>query len=65
LEDAMSELRTDMPAPAGFSDSLRFERLSPALGAVAHGLDLREATDSTIAAIKDGLEAHQMLFFRN
>jgi taurine dioxygenase len=36
------------------------------LGAVAHGLDLSASLpDSSIAAIRAGLEAHQVLFFRN
>jgi taurine dioxygenase len=61
----VNDLQIDSPAPAGSGDTLPFERLSPALGAVVQGLDLRDATDSTIAAIKDGLEKHQVLFFRN
>ncbi len=40
--DAMSEMRPEIPAPVEAIEksggAIRFERLAPALGAVAHGL---------------------------
>jgi taurine dioxygenase len=46
--------------------SLEFERLAPALGAVVHNLNLADdLPDSVIAAILDGLDEHQVLFFRD
>jgi taurine dioxygenase len=45
---------------------LEFERLAPALGAVVHNLDLAQALpDDAIEAIREGLEVHQVLFFRD
>jgi taurine dioxygenase len=66
----MNEIRTEIPAPVEAigraGGTVRFERLAPALGAVVHGLDLgAELGDAAIAAIKSGLETHQVLFFRN
>ncbi len=66
----MNEIRAQGPARVeamGWpSDSICFERLSPALGALVHGLELgADLADSAIEAIRAGLEAHQVLFFRN
>jgi len=67
---AMNEIRTEIrvaprqtaPTPAGLS----FERLAPALGAVVHNLDLAAPLpDTIIQAIRDGLDEHQVLFFRD
>ena len=45
---------------------LEFERMSPALGAMVLNLDLATAlTDTTIAAIREALDEHQVLFFRD
>jgi len=55
-------------APAGSSvfGGLEFERLAPALGAVVHNLDLAAPLpESAIEAIREGLETHQVLFFRD
>jgi taurine dioxygenase len=66
----MNEIRTEIPVaprqtaptPAG----LTFERLAPALGAVVHNLDLAgPLPDRIIHAIRDGLDEHQVLFFRD
>ena len=44
----------------------RFERLAPALGAMVPDLDLAaDLSDTVIAAIRQGLEDHQVLFFRD
>jgi taurine dioxygenase len=41
-------------------------RLTPALGAVVHGIDLARAGDpATIAAIRSALDEHLVLFFEN
>ena len=46
--------------------TITFERLSPALGARVHGLDLREPLDaSRQAALHQGLLEHQVLFLRD
>ena len=70
LEDAVNEIRSEKLAPveavgwAGDAVPV-FERLSPALGAVVHGLDLAgPLSDRVIEAIRDGLDEHQVLFFR-
>jgi taurine dioxygenase len=56
----MNHIRTKTSA------ALDIERLSPALGAVVHHLDLaRDLPDSTIAAILDALDEHQVLFFHD
>jgi taurine dioxygenase len=48
------------------SGGLEFVRLSPALGAEVQNLDLAaELPDKVIEAIRDGLDEHQVLFFRN
>jgi taurine dioxygenase len=45
---------------------LKLERMAPALGATVKNLDLAgELTDATIEAIRDALDEHQVLFFRN
>lgn len=45
---------------------LTFERLSPALGARVHGLDLREPLDAAShTALHQGLLEHQVLFLRD
>ncbi len=45
---------------------LKFERMSPALGATVLNLDLAsEMPETTIAAIREALDEHQVLFFRN
>jgi taurine dioxygenase len=66
----MNEIRSETPvtsaAIGSTSSLLRIERLSPALGAEVHDLDLAAPlTDATIQAIRDGLEDHQVLFFRD
>jgi taurine dioxygenase len=66
----MNEMRAQLPRlvdPMGSpADGVHFERLAPALGALVHGLDLSADLPGTaIAAIQAGLEAHQVLFFRN
>ena len=65
----MNNISTPAPslhAGRNSTEVLEFERLSPALGAVVHNLDLAGALpDSTIEAISDGLDEHQVLFFRN
>lgn len=44
----------------------RFERLAPALGAMVPELDLAaDLSDTVIEAIRQGLEDHQVLFFRD
>jgi taurine dioxygenase len=49
---------------ASHSKRLEFERLSPALGALVHNLDLAASLDdAVIEAIRDGLDEHQVLFF--
>jgi len=56
----MNHIRTQTLA------ALDIERLSPALGAVVHHLDLaRDLPDSTITAILDALDEHQVLFFHD
>ncbi len=60
---------TDRPRAADSQRSqiggISFERLSPALGAMVHNLDLAaELSDEVIDAIRAGLEEHQVLFFR-
>jgi len=48
------------------STVLRLERLTPALGAVVHDIDLAAwAPDRLITAIRDALDEHQVLFFRD
>ena len=45
---------------------LEFERMSPALGAMVLNLDLSaELSDATIGAIREALDEHQVLFFRD
>jgi taurine dioxygenase len=64
----MNEIRANAAiAPTAIGTSaLTFERLSPALGAVVHNLDLAAPlADSVIEAIRDGLDEHQVLFFRD
>jgi len=63
----MNEIRIETAAALQqTAGSLVFERLSPALGAVVHNLDLGGPLDETIIqAIRDGLEEHQVLFFRD
>jgi len=66
----MNEMRAQTPAPieaiGRAGHSIRFERLSPSLGAIVHGLDLAaDLPEAAISAIQSGLEAHQVLFFRN
>ena len=62
----MNEIRPETPIlPLQTTANLTFERLSPALGAVVHNLDLAlPLDDAVIQAIRDGLEEHQVLFFR-
>jgi taurine dioxygenase len=53
-------------AASSVSGGLEFERLAPALGALVHNLDLaQDLPDATIEAIREGLETHQVLFFRD
>jgi taurine dioxygenase len=65
----MNEIRTQTIVQTdaiGRPGALEFERLSPALGAVVHNLDLAAALpDAVIDAIRDGLDEHQVLFFRD
>ncbi len=67
---AMNEMRTEIPVgprqTAATTAGLVFERLSPALGAVVHNLDLAgPLPELVIEAIRDGLDEHQVLFFRD
>ena len=56
--------KTSPRISASHSKALEFERLSPALGAVVHNLDLAASLDdSVIEAIRHGLDEHQVLFF--
>ncbi len=64
----MNNIVSPIPAPNANRSvaPLEFERLAPALGAVVHNLNLAEdLPDSVIAAILDGLDEHQVLFFRD
>jgi taurine dioxygenase len=48
------------------TQTLEIERVAPALGAVVHNLDLAGALpEAAIAAIREALEQHQVLFFHN
>jgi taurine dioxygenase len=44
--------------------SLTLDKLGPSFGAEVIGLDLREATDDQVAAIRSALVDHKVLFFR-
>jgi taurine dioxygenase len=66
----MNEIRQEKPettsAIGQAGPALKFERLSPALGAQVHDLDLAgPIDDATIQAIRDGLDDYQVLFFRD
>jgi taurine dioxygenase len=59
-------LKTSGAAHISRIGGVEFERLSPALGAQVLNLDLAgDLPDSTIEAIRDGLDEHQVLFFRD
>ncbi len=48
------------------SNSLRFDPLTPRIGAEVHGIDLSQPmTDDTFDALHDGWMRHQVLFFRD
>jgi taurine dioxygenase len=59
-------LRAQTSSQRTVGEVLDIERLSPALGGLVHHLDLAAALDDqVIAAIRDALDEHQVLFFRD
>ncbi len=62
----MNTIRKTSVVPTRQSPVLELERLTPALGALVHHLDLAgELSDALIDTIRDALDEHQVLFFHN
>jgi taurine dioxygenase len=56
-------MTSTLTLPTSTCDALDLDRLGPGFGANVHGLDLATADDDAIAAVRQALTAHKVLFF--
>jgi taurine dioxygenase len=60
----MTLVENDTPVRLG-ADHLIVEPIAGRIGAIVHGIDLADANDAEVAAVKDALLRHGVVFFRN
>jgi alpha-ketoglutarate-dependent taurine dioxygenase len=53
----------DQPTAPSLAPELDLDRLGPHFGAIVHGVDLATADDARIAAVRQALTEHKVLFF--
>jgi taurine dioxygenase len=56
-------MTSTLDAPLAPADVLRIERLGPGFGARVHDVDLATASDAEVAAVRQALTDHKVLFF--
>ena len=56
-------MTSTLDAPVTTPGALDLDRLGPGFGVTVRGVDLATADDATIAAVRQALTAHKVLFF--